>query len=1215
MIHAGLVSLTKGGVSTFGSRAAILPVNSTVVRGKCTDPSTPGEVITTSSTRARVRIVGLRGFILALACLALFAIRASGQTPHTIQITNDADDGYYNVNDSSGWHTDPQFGEADLVGSDSTNADAWVVGYRFPATGINSGDTIRSAYLEVISSNGYATSTACSDAPCPNSGSTFRVYGVAQNDGPSFSNAAGNTPLPQGLGGVPYTTSYVDYSTTGPGDAHGSCQGQNNGQNTCVHIIDVTNIVKEITALPGWTSSSAMRFVLTSTSATGSNVYAGFEDSSDNSSRAATLLINPPLPTIVSSGGWGTSPTPNYPLSYQVGPFVYSAGTPGGGSATEASTLLLFLGDYYNFDSQSVTQPSLADSCGNTWSILAGPTDWAGYFYFQRGTVYYVENPLACPAGDTLTISIGAPEPSEPIFLHFLAVTASNPSQTPVTSAITSPAPGQATSTGTTASLTLPGAGLVANWIFGDSDGAETFTPQAGFTTDLNSTPTYMTAATENVASSGSYQDTFTISPNPDGWQTVMIGIPSSIGTPTVTVSPGASSVSTTQALGVTVTVNGNPTPTGSVTLTDGSGYTSSATTLNSGSATITVPSGTLTAGNYTFTATYTPDTASSGIYNSATGSASAQVTVATSTPSVTVTPTPSSITTVQAVSVTVGVSAGTGTATATGSVTLSSGTYSSGATTLSSGSATINIPAGKLNIGTDTLTASYTPDTNGSGYYTSASGTGPVVVSAVVPTVTVTPGASSINATQPLSVTVAVNGGTGNPTATGTVTLSGGSYTSAATALSSGTATINIPAGTLSKGNYTFTATYTPDTGSSSIYSSASGTASTSVAVGLTTPTVTVTPGTNAISVTQPLTVTVTVSGTPVPTGTVTLTGGSYTSAAIALTSGTATISIPASTLSPAVYTFKANYIPDSGSASTYAAALGTASTTVAVSTTPTVTVTPGASSIGTTQALAVAVVVSGGTGNPVPTGTVILSSGTFASAASTLSGGTTTINILGSTLTAASYTFKATYTPDTNSAPIYTSASGTATTIVNVVTPTYSMSATNPSAISKGGTATSTVTVSSSNGYSGTITLTCSVAPLSGTDPPTCTGGTVNYPTSTTASVTVSTTAASAALVRPSLGTGKGWAGSGGAVLAVVLFFWLPIRQKKWRAMLGVLFGLVLFSSLTACGGGSSNNNSTQQTNPGTSSGPYTVTVNAVGNDAAKTSALPITFTFNVN
>ena len=1087
MIHAGSISLTTGGVSPSDSRAIAKPDNSSVGRGRQTDPFAPGEVIPTSRTRTRVGFLELRGLVLTLAWIALFAIRASAQTPHTIQITNDADDGYYNVDDGSGWHTDPQFGEADLVGSDSTNADAWVVGYRFPATGINPGDTIRSAYLEVISSNGYATSTACSDAPCPNSGSTFRVYGVAQNDGPSFSNAPSNTPLPQGQGGVPYTASYVDYTTTGPGDAHGSCQGENNGQNTCVHFIDVTNIVKEIIAVSGWTSSSAMRFVLTSTSATGSNVYAGFEDSSANSSRAATLLINPPLPTIVSSGGWGTAPTTTYQTFYTLGPFVYSAGTPSStGTATEASTLLLFLGDYYNFDSQSITPPSVSDSCGNTWSYLAGPTDWAGYFYYQRGTVFYVENPLACPAGDTLTVSIGAPLPAEPIFLHFLAVAASNPSQAPVASAITSPAPGQATSTGTTASLTVPGAALVTNWIFGDSDGAETFTPQAGFTTDLNSTPSYMTAATENVVSSGSYQDTFTITPNPDGWQTVIVGIPSSIGTPTVTVTPGASSVNTTQSLSVTVTVSGNPTPTGTVTLSDGSGYTSSATTLRSGSATVTVPSGTLTAGSYTFTANYTPDTASSGIYTSASGTASSQVTVSTSTPTVTVTPNPTSLTTVQAVSVTVAVSGGTGNSTATGSVTLSGGGYTSSATTLSGGSATINVPAGSLAAGTDTLTATYTPDTNGSTFYTSASGNNAVVVSKAVPTVTVTPGASSINATQPLTVSVTVNGGTGNPTATGNITLTGGSYTSGATALSSGAATINIPAGTLSQGNYTFTATYTPDTNGSSIYAGASGTSSV-VSCGRFDHTDSDGDSGNEGHPRNP-----TLecdchgsggSGNPTATGTVTLSGGSYTSTAVALNTGTATINIPANTLSPAVYTFKANYTPDSGSASTYAATSGTASTTVAVSTTPTVTVTPGASSIGAAQALAVVVAVTGGAGNPVPTGTVILSSGSYTSGATALSGGTVTINIPANTLSVASYTFKAVYTPDTNSSPIYTSASGTATTAVIVVTSTFSMSAT-PVTVSPGGSATSTITVSSTTGYSGTITLTCSITSTFGSD-----------------------------------------------------------------------------------------------------------------------------------
>jgi hypothetical protein len=1209
MMHAGLLSLNICGVSSLDHQVALIPAKNLSERTRQGFPDAPCQEIRPRRDRSCVQFVEFWRVAFALACLALLAMKAIGQTPHSIQISNDADDGYYDVAGGNGWISSPGSGGADLVGSNSTNADAWVIGYRFPTVGVNSGDTIRSAYLEVVSSDGSATSTTCGSAPCPNSGTAFRIYGVAQDNGNSFSGAPGNTPLD-----VPYTTSYDAYITTGPGDVHGSCQGNNNGQNTCIHIIDVTNIVQEITSRPGWTSSSAMRFVLLRTATTSSNTYAGFEDSSANSARAATLVINPDLPTIISSGGWGTSPTLSYPVSYQVGPFVYSAGTPSGGSATEASTLLLFLGDYYNFYSEAVTPPSVSDNCGNTWNILAGPTNFAGAAYFQRGTLFYVENPLACPAGDTLTISIGAPAPSEPIFLHFLAVTGSNSSQAPITSAITNPGT-PTTASGTTASITLSGAGLLANWIFGDSDSPEFFAPQSGFSTDLNSTPTYITADTESVSSAGSYQESFTITPNPDGWQTILVGIPSQIGTPTVTVSPGVSTIKTNQSLSVTVTVTGNPTPTGSVTLSDGSGYTSSAATLTSGSASITVPSGTLAVGNYTFQATYTPDTASSGIYNSATGSALTQVTVSTSAPTVTVTPNPTSINTVQAVNVTVAVSGGTGNPTPTGTVTVSgpalpSGTYTSAATTLSAGSAIINVPAGSLAAGTDTLTATYTPDTNGSGYYSSGTGTNPLVVSKDAPTVTVTPGASNINATQALSVTVAVSGGAGNPTATGTVVLSGGNYTSAVATLSSGSATINIPAGTLGNGTYTFTAAYTPDTNSSPVYANASGTAATSVTVGLSAPTVTVTPGTNAISIGQPLVVTVMVAGTPAPTGSVTLTGGNYsTPSATTLNSGTATITIPANALIPGIYTFKANYSPDSGSSSTYTAASGTAATTVAVNAAPTVTVTPGASSVGTAQALAVTVAVSGGAGTPVPTGSVILSSGTYASAASTLTGGTVTISIPANTLTAASYTFKAVYTPDSNSAPIYLTASGTATASVNVVTPTYSMSATNPSAINKGGTATSTVTVSSATGFSGTVTLSCTVAGPSGaSDSPTCTGGTVNFPANTQASITVTTTAATAELVRPALGTGKGWAGSGGAVLAVVLFFWLPIRQKKWRAMLGVLFGLVLFSSLTACGGGGGNSSSSQQTNPGTTSGNYTITVTGTGSVAT-------TFTLTVN
>jgi hypothetical protein len=97
--------------------------------------------------------------------------------------------------------------------------------------------------------------------------------------------------------------------------------------------------------------------------------------------------------------------------------------------------------------------------------------------------------------------------------------------------------------------------------------------------------------------------------------------------TPSVTVAPASSSISTAQSLGVTVGVSGSGgTPTGSVVLSSGN-YASSATTLSSGSVAITIPPGSLAAGADTLTAKYTPDSGSSAIYNSASGTASVTVT------------------------------------------------------------------------------------------------------------------------------------------------------------------------------------------------------------------------------------------------------------------------------------------------------------------------------------------------------------------------------------------------------------------------------------------------------------------------------------------------------------------------------------------------------------------------------------------------------------
>jgi hypothetical protein len=100
----------------------------------------------------------------------------------------------------------------------------------------------------------------------------------------------------------------------------------------------------------------------------------------------------------------------------------------------------------------------------------------------------------------------------------------------------------------------------------------------------------------------------------------------------------------------------------------------------------------------------------------------------------------------------------------------------------------------------------------------------------------------------------------------------------------------------------------------------------------------------------------------------------------------------------------------------------------------TPTVTVTPNATSITTDQPLAVTVTVSGGAGNPVPSGSIGLKAGSYwTSSESVLSGGNTTtiFNVPAGSLPPASFTFTATYLPDGYSSSTYSSSSGSSTPV----------------------------------------------------------------------------------------------------------------------------------------------------------------------------------------
>lgn len=223
-----------------------------------------------------------------------------------------------------------------------------------------------------------------------------------------------------------------------------------------------------------------------------------------------------------------------------------------------------------------------------------------------------------------------------------------------------------------------------------------------------------------------------------------------------------------------------------------------------------------------------------------------------------------------------------------------------------------------------------------------------------------------------------------------------------------------------------------------------------------------------------------------------------------------------------------------------------------------------------------------------------------------------------------AATYTLNIAATSGTET------VSDSMTVTITKVIGTFSAAATAVT-VTPGNAGQSTVTLSSTNGYAGTVSLSCSVtvSPVGAQDPPTCTAGPSVTMTSDTASasttVTVATTAATtSSLARPAHRRPAGpWRGAGsGLALAGLLWLFSPKSRKRLRSIASVvLLALAMGGSLlSGCGAGSGggNNGGTSTTppssgNPGTTPGAYTITVIATGNDAQTTTS-KATFTLTV-
>lgn len=168
------------------------------------------------------------------------------------------------------------------------------------------------------------------------------------------------------------------------------------------------------------------------------------------------------------------------------------------------------------------------------------------------------------------------------------------------------------------------------------------------------------------------------------------------------------------------------------------------------------------------------------------------------------------------------------------------------------------------------------------------------------------------------------------------------------------------------------------------------------------------------------------------------------------------------------------------------------------------------------------------------------------------------------------------------------------------------FSLSGTAVDIASSGATGTSTITITPSGGFTGTVALSCAIAtgPNYATDTPACSvtqPAAITGTQAVTATLTLSTSPAPSTTAHNSL-FGMG----GGSVLAALFLIFLP-RRRSWKAFLGVFLLGFLLAGASGCG---FNKGSTPyQKKGGTTAGEYTVTVTGTSGSQQTTATIDVT------
>jgi hypothetical protein len=223
--------------------------------------------------------------------------------------------------------------------------------------------------------------------------------------------------------------------------------------------------------------------------------------------------------------------------------------------------LVAFVSTHPSWNGLPVVIQGISDNQGNHWSVLTGPTQFAGSLFTLQSAIYYVHGP-ATSANYTVTVQLSN---GAPLVFHVFAVAGADVTQPPLHTAITDPGPGGVAAAVTTAAVSVPANTLLLSWVKNET--TANASALAGYVLDTQST-SFLWPESQTVVNAGSYTGQFQYD-SPIGWQTALVGFtpfdgPVAFGQ-SLETSFGASvpvilGASSPQHLPLTFTVLTNPT-------------------------------------------------------------------------------------------------------------------------------------------------------------------------------------------------------------------------------------------------------------------------------------------------------------------------------------------------------------------------------------------------------------------------------------------------------------------------------------------------------------------------------------------------------------------------------------------------------------------------------------------------------------------------------